>query len=52
MSRTRFRVKPHSAVDIQATIECEFTMKSVRAMTRTCSQINRTDMYSQHSSIT
>ena len=73
MSRTRFRVNPHSIVgsspvavtetsdfapvsskeflDIQATIECGFTLKRVRDMIRTYSQIHRTDKYSQHSSI-
>ena len=63
MSRTRFRVNPHSIVsdfapasskeflDIQATIECGFTLKRVRDMIRTYSQMHRTDKYSQHSSI-
>ena len=37
MSRTRFRVR--------------FTLKSVRDMTRTCSQMHRTGKYSEHSSI-
>ena len=66
MSRTRLRVNPHSAVtspsdfkpasskeflDIQATVECGFTLKRVRDMTRTYSQMHRTDKYSEHSSI-
>ena len=38
-------------LDIQATIECGFTLKHVRDMTRTYSQMHRTDKYSQHSSI-
>ena len=35
----------------QATIECGFTLKRVRDMTRTYSQMHRTDKYSEHSSI-
>ena len=38
-------------LDIQATIECRFTLKRVRDMIITYSQIHRTDKYSQHSSI-
>ena len=38
-------------LDIQANIECEFTLKQVRDMARTCSQTERTDKYSQFSSI-
>ena len=38
-------------LDIQATIEYGFTLKRVRDMTRTYSQMHRTDKYSQHSSI-
>ena len=38
-------------LDIQATIECGFTLKRVRNMTRTYSQMHRTDKYSEHSSI-
>ena len=38
-------------LDIQATIECGFTLKRVRDMTGTYSQMHRTDKYSQHSSI-
>ena len=37
-------------LDIQATIECEFTLKRARDTTRTYSQMHRTDKYSQHSS--
>ena len=33
------------------TIECGFTLKRVRDMTRTYSQKHRTDKYSEHSSI-
>ena len=36
--------------DIQATIEYGFTLKRVRDMIRTYSQMHRTDKYSQHSS--
>ena len=36
---------------IQATIECGFTLKRVRDMIKTYSQMHRTDKYSQHSSI-
>ena len=38
-------------LDIQATIECGFTLKRVRDMTKTYSQMHRTDKYSEHSSI-
>ena len=38
-------------LDIQITIECGFTLKLVRDMTRTYSQMNRTDNYPEHSSI-
>ena len=38
-------------LDIQATMECGFTLKRVRDMTRTYSQMHRTDKYSQHSPI-
>ena len=38
-------------LDIQATIECGFTLKRLRDMTRTYSQMHRTDKYSEHSSI-
>ena len=37
--------------DSEATIECGFTLKSVRDMTRTYSQMQGTDKYSEHSSI-
>ena len=37
--------------DIQATIECGFTLKWVRHMIRTYNEMHRTDKYSQHSSI-
>ena len=35
-------------LDIQATLECGFTLKRVRDMTRTCSQIHPTDKYSHN----
>ena len=38
-------------LDIQATIECGFTLKRLRDMIRTYSQMHRTNKYSQHSSI-
>ena len=38
-------------LDIQAAMECGFTLKRVRDMTRTYSQMHRTDKYSQYSSI-
>ena len=38
-------------MDIQAIIECGFTLKRVHDMIRTYSQMDRTDKYSQHSSI-
>ena len=38
-------------LDIQATIECGFTLKRVRDMIRTYSQMHRADKYSQHRSI-
>ena len=38
-------------LDIQATVECGFTLKLVRDMIKTNSQMHRTEKYSQHSSI-
>ena len=38
-------------LDIQATVECGFTLKFVRDMIKTYNQMYRTDKYSQHSSI-
>ena len=38
-------------LDIQATLECGFTLKGVSYMIRTYSQMHRTDKYSQHNSI-
>ena len=38
-------------LDIQATIESGFNLKRVRDMVKAYSQMHRTDMYSQHSSI-
>ena len=38
-------------LDIQATVECGFTVERVGDMIRTYSQMHRTDKYSQHSSI-
>ena len=36
---------------IQSTVECEFTLKRARDMTRRYSQMHRTNKYSQHRSI-
>ena len=41
----------HSECNIQVTIECGFTLKHVRDMIRTYSQMHRTDKDSQQSSI-
>ena len=50
--RTTLFLNEYSTIlDIQATIECAFTLKRVRDMTRTYSQMHRTDKYSEHSSI-
>ena len=38
-------------IDIQATVECRFTLKRISDMISTYSQIYGTDKYSQHSSI-
>ena len=38
-------------LDIQATIECGFTLKCIRDVTRTYHQMHCTDKYSQQSSI-
>ena len=38
-------------LDIQATVECGFTVKVVRDMLKTYNQMHLTDKYSQHSSI-
>ena len=35
----------------EVTVECRFTLKRVRDMIKTYSQMHRTDKYSQHSSI-
>ena len=49
------RLRTHSCVctflDIQTTTECEFTLKCIRDMTRTYSQMHRTDKYSEHSPV-
>ena len=37
--------------DIQATVECRFTLKCVHDMTQTYSQMHPTDKYSKHSAI-
>ena len=39
------------ALDIQTTIECRFLLKCICDMILTYIQMNRIDMYSQHSSI-
>ena len=50
LSRKRFRVNPATSskefIDIHATIECGFTLKHVRDMTRTYGQMHLTDKYS------
>ena len=60
MSGTSLRVNPPSDMapasskeflDIQATVECGFTLKLVRDMIKRYNQMHRTDKYSQHSSI-
>ena len=38
-------------LDIQATIECGFTLIHVRDMIKIYNQMHRTDKYSQHSSV-
>ena len=38
-------------LDIQSNIECGFSLKRVRGMTRTYSQMHHTEKYSQLSSI-
>ena len=38
-------------LDIQGTIECGFTLKCVHDMTRTYSQMRRTDKDSEHSPV-
>ena len=38
-------------LDVQANINFGFILKRVRDMIRTCSQMHRTNKYSQHSSI-
>ena len=57
MSRTRFRVNPNSIAArmsrnslLKADAKCGFTLKHVRGMTRTYSQIRCTDKYSERSS--
>ena len=40
-----------TGLEPRTTIECGFTLKRVRDMTRTYSQMHRTDKYSEHSSI-
>ena len=51
MSRTRFKVNVHSIVAWMPTIDCGFTLKSLRDMIRNYSQMHLTDKYSQHISI-
>ena len=64
MSRTRFRVNPHSIVawmsrnslleagaKSEGEVTATHTLKRVRDMIKTYSQMHRTDKYSQHSSI-
>ena len=54
ISRCTSHIAPVSSkefLDIQAATECEFTLKRVRDIIRTYSQMHRTDKYSQYSSI-
>ena len=44
-------LRARSSLTFGQTIECKFTLKLVRDMIITYSQIHRTDKYSQHSSI-
>ena len=44
-------VSSEEFLEIQATIECGFTMKRVRDMIRAYSQMHRIDKYSQQNSI-
>ena len=46
-----FRLKSKEFLDIQETRECRFTLKRVRDLTRTYSQMHRTDKFSELSSI-
>ena len=46
-----FLFRARRSLTFRATIECEFTLKRVRDMIRTYSQMYRTNKYSQHSSI-
>ena len=50
-SHLSFRFSRKEFLDIQATIQCGFTLKCERSMTRTYSQMHLTDKYSEHSSI-
>ena len=45
------RVSSKELLDIQATIQCGFTLKRVRDMTRTYSLMHRTGKYSEQSSV-
>ena len=45
------RKKEQKDLDIQATIDCGFTLKHVRDMARTYSQTHRRDKYSEQSSV-
>ena len=44
-------ISPVWSKEFQATIESGFTLKHVRDMIRTCTQMHHTDKYSQHSSV-
>ena len=48
ISFSKAPVSSKEFLDIQATLESGFTLKHVRYMIRTCSQMHRTDKYSQH----
>ena len=44
-------VSSEESLDIQATIECGFTLKRVRDMIKTYSEMHRTDKYSKHTQL-
>ena len=51
LSTSDFAPASRKFLEIQSTIECGFTLKRVRDMARTYSQMHRTDKYPQQSSI-
>ena len=50
-AKSEIRFLKSKFLDIQVTIECGYTLKRVRDIIRTCSQMHRADKYSQHISI-